>query len=306
MQRSIERARSFWILAPALFLLALVFGLKAFFLFWGFLTLVSLGALLVLLLHNAVTSFWGRPLEPYLYSLARLLPWLGGMGLLLFLDLPALYPWARGGEDPLLLHRAPYSNAPFFLFRYALFFVLFALVLQRLKPGELRATVGAVGLPLTFAAGTFLVFDLFMALEAHFYSASFGALMLLSSAVAALAYGAFWASRAPSSELKPQLLTSLTNLLLALSIIWIYVEATTLIIIWGADLPHEAEFYLKRTTPPWGSLASAVAVGGFLLPFLALLTNLPKRDPRWLGGIALWVLVFRFLHYLWYVLPPLT
>ncbi|MER3425649.1 MAG: hypothetical protein C4300_00785 [Thermus sp.] len=305
MQRSIERARSFWILAPALLLLALVFGLKAFFLVWGFFTLMGLGALLVLLLHNAVTSFWGRPLEPYLYPLARLLPWLGVLGLVLFLDLPTLYPWARGGEDALLAHRASYLNAPFFLLRYALFFVLFTLVLQRLKPGETRATVGAAGLPLTFAAGTFLVFDLFMALEAHFYSASFGALMLLSAAVAALAYGAFRASRAPTPELKAQL-TSLTNLLLALSIIWIYVEATTLIIIWGADLPHEAQFYLKRTIYPWDLMAFGVAVGGFLLPFLALLTNLPKRDPRWLGGIALWVLAFRFLHYLWYVLPPLA
>ncbi|MER3602730.1 MAG: hypothetical protein C4298_02065 [Thermus sp.] len=87
MQRSIERARSFWILAPALLLLALVFGLKAFFLVWGFFTLMGLGALLVLLLHNAVTSFWGRPLEPYLYPLARLLPWLGVLGLVLFLAL---------------------------------------------------------------------------------------------------------------------------------------------------------------------------------------------------------------------------
>ncbi|WP_408033251.1 hypothetical protein [Thermus filiformis] len=305
MQRSIRRVGVPWALAPVLFLLALLWGVKGFFLLWGFLTLLSLGALLVLLLHNAVTSLWGRPLEPHLYPLARLLPWLGLLGLVLFLDLPALYPWARGGEDPLLAHRAPYLNAPFFLLRYALFFVLFTLVLQRLRPGEARATAGAVGLPLVFAAGTFLVFDLFMALEAHFYSASYGALMLLSGAVAALAYGAFRASGAPTSELGPQL-PSLTNLLLALSIVWIYVEATTLIIIWGADFPHEAEFYLRRTAAPWGSLAFAVAVGGFLLPFLALLTNLPKRDPRWLGGIALWALVFRFLHYLWYVLPPLV
>ncbi|MGQ9692678.1 MAG: hypothetical protein ACUVQC_04345 [Thermaceae bacterium] len=305
MQRSIEQVRPWGLLG--LLALGVVFFLdvKLFFVAWGFLTLLSLGALLVLLLHNALTSLWGRPLEAYLYPLAWLLPWLGALGLLLFLNLPALYPWARGVEDPVLAHRAPYLNAPFFFLRYVLFFVLFLLVLRRLKPEEVRATVGAVGLPLTFAAATFLVFDLFMALEAHFYSASYGALMLISSSVAALGYGAFRASMAGAPSLKPQLV-NLTNLLLALTIIWIYIESTTLIIVWGADFPHEAEFYLKRTAPPWDALATGVAVGGFLIPFLVLLTNLPKRDPRWLGGVALWVLAFRFLHYLWYVLPPLS
>ncbi|MGQ9511432.1 MAG: hypothetical protein ACUVS9_05980, partial [Thermaceae bacterium] len=243
MQRSIEQVRPWGLLG--LLALGVVFFLdvKLFFVAWGFLTLLSLGALLVLLLHNALTSLWGRPLEAYLYPLAWLLPWLGALGLLLFLNLPALYPWARGVEDPVLAHRAPYLNAPFFFLRYVLFFVLFLLVLRRLKPEEVRATVGAVGLPLTFAAATFLVFDLFMALEAHFYSASYGALMLISSSVAALGYGAFRASMAGAPSLKPQLV-NLTNLLLALTIIWIYIESTTLIIVWGADFPHEAEFYL--------------------------------------------------------------
>jgi hypothetical protein len=89
-----------------------------------------------------------------------------------------------------------------------------------------------------------------LSLEAHFYSASFGAIFLLSAALLALAVAVALAARRGTPALMGQA-QSHTNLLLALSIIWIYVEATTLIIIWGADLPHEVEFYLRRLRPPW-------------------------------------------------------
>ena len=186
MQRSIEASRSgFLFLGLVLYALAFLFGAPAAYFPFAFFLLLSLGALLVLLLHNALRSRWGVPLEPYLYPLARLLPLMGLLGLPFFLFLSELFPWARPGAalDPILAHRSGYLNAPFMLLRYVLFFTLFSWILLKLKPGEHRAEVGAWGLALAFVAGTFLSFDLFMALEAHFYSASFGAILLLSAAV---------------------------------------------------------------------------------------------------------------------------
>ncbi|SDF01354.1 hypothetical protein SAMN04488243_12031 [Thermus arciformis] len=307
MQRSIEANRSgSWFLGLALYALAFLFGAPAAYFPFAFFLLLSLGALLVLLLHNALQSRWGVPLEPYLYPLARLLPLMGLLGLPFFLFLPELFPWARPEArlDPILAHRAPYLNAPFMLLRYVLFFALFAFVLARLRPGEHRAEVGAWGLPLVFVAGTFLSFDLFMGLEAHFYSASFGAILLLSAALLALAAAVALASRKGTAALLGQAQNH-TNLLLALSIIWIYVEATTLIIVWGGDLPHEVEFYVKRLHGPWDGVAAFWVVGGFFLPFLYLLTNLPKREARYLLPAALWVAFFRLVHLAWYLLPAL-
>ncbi|ADW20986.1 MULTISPECIES: hypothetical protein [Thermus] len=307
MQRSIEASRSgFLFLGLVLYALAFLFGAPAAYFPFAFFLLLTLGALLVLLLHNALRSRWGVPLEPYLYPLARLLPLMGLLGLPFFLFLPELFPWARPGAalDPILAHRSGYLNAPFMLLRYVLFFTLFSWILLKLKPGEHRAEVGAWGLPLAFAAATFLTYDLFMALEAHFYSASFGAILLLSAAVLALAVAVALAARKGTPALMGQAQNH-TNLLLALSIIWIYVEATTLIIIWGGDLPHEVEFYLKRLEGPWGTVAALWAVGGFFLPFLYLLTNLPKREARYLLPVALWISLFRLLHLAWYVLPAL-
>ncbi|WP_243028341.1 hypothetical protein [Thermus albus] len=307
MQRSIELNRSApFFLGIFLYALAFLFGAPAAYFPFAFFLLLSLGALLVLLLHNALTSRWGVPLEPYLYPLARLLPLMGLLGLPFFFFLPELFPWARPGAnlDPILAHRSGYLNAPFMLLRYVVFFALFAWVLLKLKPGEHRSEVGAWGLPLVFAAATFLSYDLFMALEAHFYSASFGVILLLSAAVLALAVAVALAASKGTPALMGQAQNH-TNLLLALSIIWIYVEATTLIIVWGADLPHEVEFYLKRLEGSWGTVAALWAVGGFFLPFLYLLTNLPKREARFLLPVALWIPIFRLLHLAWYVLPAL-
>ncbi|TBH20751.1 hypothetical protein [Thermus thermamylovorans] len=307
MQRSIEAARAWpWVLGLLLYALAFLFGAEAAYFPFALFLLLSLGALLLLLLHNALQSRWGVPLEPYLYPLAQLLPAVGLLGLPFFLFLPDLFPWARPGAglDPILAHRAGYLNAPFLLLRYLLYFALFAFLLARLRPGEHRAEVGAWGLPLAFIAGTFLVFDLFKALEAHFYSASYGAILLLSAVILALALAVALAARKGTAALLGQAQNH-TNLLLALSIIWIYLEATTLVIVWGADLVHKVEFYLKRLSGPWDEVAALWVVGGFFLPFLYLLTNLPKRESRYLWPVAAWILVFHLLHLAWYLLPAL-
>lgn len=281
MQRSIEASR----LAPGvlgllLYASAFLFGAPAAYFPFAFFLLLSLGALLVLLLHNALRSHWGLPLEPYLYPLARLLPLMGLLGLPFFLFLPELFPWARpeASLDPVLLHRAPYLNAPFLFLRYALSFALFAFVLSRLRPGEYRAEVGAWGMPLVFVAGTFLSFDLFKSLEAHFYSASYGGIVLLSAAILALAVAVALAARQGTAALRGQAQNH-TNLLLALSIVWIYLEATTLIIVWGADFPHEVEFYLKRLQGYWDEVAAFWVVGASSFPSSTSSPTCPSGRP---------------------------
>ena len=129
-------------------------------------------------------------------------------------------------------------------------------------------------------------------------------LPLLSAAILALAVAVALAARQGTAALRGQAQNH-TNLLLALSIVWIYLEATALIIVWGADFPHEVEFYLKRLQGYWDEVAAFWVVGGFFLPFLYLLTNLPKREARYLLPAALWVAFFRLVHLAWYLLPAL-
>ncbi len=300
-------------------LLGLILGApvaQAYLFGYTFFLALTVGTLAVLLLHHLLRSQWGLALQPFLEASVSTLPLLALLALPLFLFLPELYPWARPTQvatDPILQHRQPYNNPIFFALRLVLYFALLIFLARRMTHwgqaegavAQRRTETAAWGLALLMVGGTFLAFDLLMGLEAHFFSASYGALFVVGHALGGLALAVALATRSPAvaTWLSRRNLQNQANLLLALSIIWVYLALTTFIIVWGADLPHEAEYYLPRTQGFWGGVAVSLLLGQFFLPFLALLTNPPKREPRVLFYIAFWIVAFRLVDHAWTVLP---
>jgi hypothetical protein len=78
-------------------------------------------------------------------------------------------------------------------------------------------------------------------------------------------------------------LRSLGRLLLALLILWAYLDFMQLLIVWQSDLPNEASWYISRSTGGWGIAAALVAGGHFVLPFFALLSPKVQRSRRGIG-----------------------
>ena len=62
------------------------------------------------------------------------------------------------------------------------------------------------------------------------------------------------------------------KLLLALLILWAYLDFMQLLIVWQSDLPNEAAWYSLRMTGGWGLTAGLVAGVHFPLPFFVLLS----------------------------------
>ncbi len=89
----------------------------------------------------------------------------------------------------------------------------------------------------------------------------------------------------------------------AFTIFWTYLSVSQLIIIWPADLPQEIEWYLVRVRGGWTVLASAVAIVMFVVPFLALLSQARKQNPKRLIRVAIWILCARAVDYFWIVEP---
>jgi hypothetical protein len=284
---------------------------------YSFFLALTLGTLSVLLLHHLLKSHWGQGLQPFLEASVLTLPYLGVLFLPILATLPELYPWAQPEKvaaDPLLKHREVYNNPLFYTVRMAAYFLFWTFVAGRLvgwgrtaNPTlvQKRTETAAWGLALFVVVTTFGAFDLLMGLEPHFYSASYGALFAVGHTLGGLAFAAMLATRTPAvaAFLARKNLQNQANLMLAFSIIWIYLALTTFIIVWGADLPHEVEYYVPRSEGLWGGVAAALLLGQFLLPFLALLTNPPKRDPRVLFYVALWIVAFRLVDHTWTVIP---
>jgi hypothetical protein len=104
-------------------------------------------------------------------------------------------------------------------------------------------------------------------------------------------------------RINPVILHELGNMMFCFTIFWTYLSASQLIITWPANLPQELQWYLDRVHGPWKWLALATALSMFAIPFLALLSQARKRDPRRLMRVAVWLLLARLVDVFWIVEP---
>jgi hypothetical protein len=298
----------------------------------------ALGCLGFLMLHNLVGGSWGRGARPYLAAGALTLPWLALLFLPLAFGLRHVYPWAAPDAlgDGLLRHKLPYLNAPFFLVRAGLYFLIWGGLAWRLAPRPLAAGGEAPGedalkpagsnawsgpgLILAAFAGQFASYDWTMSLEPHWYSTMYGFLFLAQAAPATLGlllltaafsqWGAF-ARRAAASaragadapDWDPAGFKDLGALLLAFLIIWIYASFFQYMLTWFGDLPEEISWYVHRNAGAWRWFARGFAVFYFAVPFFLLLFRANRGSPRrlaWLGG---WLLFAHLAYMFWFVTP---
>jgi hypothetical protein len=75
-------------------------------------------------------------------------------------------------------------------------------------------------------------------------------------------------------------------------------------LIWYADLPEEATYYVRRHAGGWEPLAVANVLLNFAVPFTLLLSRYGKRRETWLLRVAVVVLVGRWLDLYLSVAPP--
>jgi hypothetical protein len=105
------------------------------------------------------------------------------------------------------------------------------------------------------------------------------------------------------SRVNAPILHDLGKLLFAFTIFWTYLSASQLIIIWPANLPQEITWYLDRTDGFWKALATFVGLTMFAIPFLALLSQSRKKDPRRLIRVTVFVMVVSAVYFFWLVEP---
>src|SRR5437588_1322906 len=94
------------------------------FLYWGG---FSIGGLGVLLMHHTVGGKWGVTIRRLLEAQMRTLPLLAVLIIPMLFGLRYLYPWPIHElvmQTPVLQHKAPYLNTPFFIGRVVFYFVI--------------------------------------------------------------------------------------------------------------------------------------------------------------------------------------
>jgi hypothetical protein len=282
-----------------------------------------LGSLAILMLHHLVGGRWGFMTQRLLEAAVGTMPLAALLFLPLLLGQQELYPWARpdAAADPILQEKSVYLNMPFFWARAAIYFAVWISLSEVLRRWSLAQdqsadpnltdrlqSLGGPGLVLYGLTVTFSAIDWAMSLEPHWYSTIYGLIFVLNDGLAALALvicaAAFLVERGALGPVAgADRFHDLGNLLLALVMLWAYLNFSQFMIIWVENLHEEIPWVLRRTAGGWKIIALLLISCQFALPFLLLLGRTTKRKSRSLAAVGLLILLMRWIDTHWLITP---
>ncbi|HEY2013879.1 MAG TPA: hypothetical protein VGH38_10285 [Bryobacteraceae bacterium] len=285
---------------------------------------LALGCMAWLMLQYLTGGAWGIVIRRPAEAAARTMPLVALMFLPILIGIPNLYAWSHAANvaaDPVLQHKQPYLNVPFFVIRAAVYFagwLFLSWFFNRWSEKEDRegsvvphgkmAALAGPGILFWGFSITFMAVDWIMSLNPHWFSTMFGLLFVAGQGLSAMAFLitllVFLSNRRPMSEvLTARHLHDLGKFLLCMVMVWAYFSFSQFLIIWAGNLPDEIPWYVARLNGGWQFIGLALVVGHFALPFALLLSRDLKRNFKLLAGIAIFILFMRFVDLYWQVAP---
>jgi hypothetical protein len=287
-------------------------------------TTLALGAGALIALQYVSNAGWGAAIRRVPEGMTAVLPYCAAAMLALGFGVHSLYEWSQPAVvagDRVLQAKEGWLNAPFFIVRIAVYFAVWiplAWALRRQSVAQdadgnlahTRANVRNGALYLVFVGFTLWLatVDWIMSLEPHWYSTIFGlynyAGMMLG-AVAAVAIVAIQLRRAGVLDgvLSEEHLHDLGKLVFAFATFWMYLWFSQYLLIWYADIPDEAVYFARRSTPGWTTFTLINLAFNWLIPFGILLSRRAKRNEGMLQKVCLIVLVGRWIDLSWMIQP---
>jgi hypothetical protein len=280
--------------------------LVGFWLWFG----AGAGCLLVLMTQYLTGGAWGvmirRPLEAGAKTLFVMC--FGFLPLLIFRE--HIYWWTtpEGLADKVIRAKSLYLNVPFLWARWAIYSGFLCFMTMKLiawskqEDAEKSTTISAKleklsapGVLAFFILMTFCSVDFLMTLEPYWYSTVYGFMIVIGWALTALAVIIATLTLLGKHEPMDHALTAkhyhdLGKLLFAMVMMWAYLNFSQLIITWSGNLPSEIVWYIKRWNGGWGWVAMILLLGHFVLPFLLLLSQPAKKNPKVIRWIAFYII----------------
>jgi hypothetical protein len=270
---------------------------------------IALGGGIFIATQAAAGATWWRPIARVPLLLMRTLPVpIVVIGLVLFLGLETLYPWARTEvveASSVVQAKAGWLNASFFLARAVSVFIIWlgfvAAFRRRLTEGGTSLRRTSILFLVTLAPTlSIAAWDWAMSLEPEWFSTMYGVYLFSSafaSGIAAVIVLSVWFE---GTELVPrpvgaELLHDLGKLLFGFSCFWAYLWFCEFLLIWYANIPEEATHFVARQSGGWASLFWLHPVLCFAVPFVVLMPAGTKRSPGTLVQVALTVLAGQWL-----------
>ncbi|HWP76058.1 MAG TPA: hypothetical protein VNU03_16165 [Methylomirabilota bacterium] len=238
---------------------------------------------------------WSPSIKRIALTTAGFLPVSLVLFVVLFFGRATLYPWVT---EPIPV-KAAWLNVPFMALRIGLGSLLLYWVAMRLvkailvedQPGQdtqaaidRRYRLAAVLLVLYVVVLSLWGFDLLMSLDPRWYSGLFGGYYVVTSMYPGFGLVTYLTIRSNErgvTHVAPTAIQDVAKLTFALSVFWMYFFFSQYLVIWYGNVPAETRFIARRFfSQPWGGIAWAIFIIGWLIPFSYLLKRLTGRPPE--------------------------
>ena len=305
--------------------------LFAYLIAWVFCVSVALGSLFFVMIQHLTKARWSTTIRRIPEAIAANFPLLALAGIPILLGMHELFHWThadlfvKGSEtfDPVLYGKRGYLNVPFFLIRYAVYFLIWSLVGGKLYAYSVRNDTApspdntlkmrwwsGLGMPLFAVSMSFAGYDFLMSTDPHWFSTMFGVYFFAGGFLGALCLITFIAlflkrGGMVDTEITREHIQDMGKFMLGFTVFWAYISFSQYMLYWYANLPEEIVWFQKRFEAGWGAVALSLLFLHFALPFFVLLLRQAKRVYPVLAVVAVWLLVMHWVDLWWITMPAM-
>ncbi len=291
---------------------------------FAWITSFAVGSMFFIGIEYLTGAVWSVPFRRVAEILSYFVLVLPIFAIPIIVNIQSLYHWSHIDvvkADEIMKKKSPYLNQTFFVIRYVITLILWFLFFYLLNSNSRKqdktfdhkltkrnTIISAIFMPVFAITMTFFAIDWLMSLEPRWYSTIFGVYYFAGSFLAFL--GAFTFTSIVLNEngylidgLGPDHYYSMGALIFAFTNFWAYIAFSQFMLIWYANLPEETFWFINRGVGSWFYLSIGIIFVKFIFPYILLLPQPAKMDPRKLKIASLWVMFAHYYDLFWIVMP---
>ena len=293
---------------------------------------IAMGGAFFFVIQSISQSGWSSAFQRVSEAMMSYVPVAAVSFLLLWFGMNDLYHWSHNQTvaiDPLLQHKSPFLNVPFFFARMVVYFGLWIIFIRILRKISLRTDLAdpadSNGIMLLFGKTelyskififiiavtfSFSAIDWIMSIDFRWYSTLFA----LKNLIAAFLHGVsiltlivfILYKRGYFPFFNKYHMHDFARYLFMFSIIWGYFWFAQFMIIWYGNIPEETVYFYTRWHTGWKILFFAEIGLNWFIPFMVLLPVKTSRNMTFITIVIIFLIIGQYVDLFVQVIPGTT